>query len=115
MVVAGSWSEEYLDDVHLVLKTFVTRGFLHIPQMPKTPRLRRALRRVAELSDKLLLERQLRRRGRATNAIDDMLELHRADPDVPPGVRPADHRPVSAVRRPGDRHQRRRPPCSTPC
>ena len=80
MVVAGSWSEEYLDDVHVVLKKYVTRGFLHIPHLPKTPRLRRALRRVAELSDRLLLERQLRHRGRTANAIDDMLELHRADP-----------------------------------
>ena len=80
VVVAGSSAEEYIDDVRVVLKKLVTRGFLRIPQLPKTPRLRRALRRVAELSDKLLLEHQLRHGGRRANAIDDMLELHRADP-----------------------------------
>ena len=80
VVVAGSSAEEYIDDVRVVLKKLVTRGFLRIPQLPKTPRLRRALRRVAELSDKLLLEHQLRHGERRANAIDDMLELHRADP-----------------------------------
>jgi len=51
----------------------VTGGFLRSPVLPKTRRLRRALRRVAELSDKLLLEHQLRRRGRTADAVDDML------------------------------------------
>ncbi len=80
VVVAGSSAEEYIDDVRVVLKKLVTRGFLRIPRLPKTPRLRRALRRVAELSDKLLLEHQLRPGRRRADAIDDMLELHRADP-----------------------------------
>ena len=83
-VVAQSSTREYIDDVRLVLKEAVTRGFLHTPRLPKTPRLRRALRRAAELSDKWLTRHQLRQRARKANAIDDMLELHRADPTFLP-------------------------------
>ena len=79
-IVAQSSTREYIDDVRLVLKDAVTRGFLHAPRLPKTPRLRNALRRAGELSDKWLTRHQLRRRGRKANAIDDILELHRADP-----------------------------------
>jgi hypothetical protein len=79
-IVAQSSTQEYRDDVRLVLKAAVTRGFLHAPRLPKTPRLRRALRRAEELSDKWLTKHQLRQRGRKANAIDDILELHRADP-----------------------------------
>ena len=79
-IVAQSSTREYIDDVRLVLKDAVTRGFLHAPRLPKTPRLRNALRRAGELSDKWLTRHQLRQRGRKANAIDDILELHRADP-----------------------------------
>ena len=83
-IVAQSSTREYVDDVRLVLREAVTRGIMHAPRLPKTPRLRRALRRSAELADKWLVEHQLRRRGRKPNAIDDILELHRADPTFLP-------------------------------
>ena len=51
-IVAQSSTGEYIDDVRLVLRKAVTRGFLHTPRLPRTPRLRRALRRAAELSDR---------------------------------------------------------------
>ena len=79
-IVAQSSTGDYMDDVRLVLREAVTRGFLHTPRLPKTPRLRRALRRAAELSDRWLTKHQMRQRPRKANAIDDMLALHRADP-----------------------------------
>ena len=62
----------------------MTRGFLHTPRLPRTPRLRRALRRAAELSDRWLTSHQLHQRARRADAIDDMLALHRADPTFLP-------------------------------
>ena len=79
-IVAQSSTGEYIDDVRLVLREAVTRGFLHTPRLPRTPRRRRALRRAAELSDRWLTKHQLRQRARKANAIDDILALHRADP-----------------------------------
>ena len=83
-IVARSSTGDYIDDVRLVLKEAVTRGFLHTPRWPKTPRLRRALRRAAELSDRWLTRHQLQQRARKANAIDHMLALHRADPTFLP-------------------------------
>ncbi|MCY3844715.1 MAG: cytochrome P450 [Acidobacteria bacterium] len=83
-IVAQSSTGEYIDDVRLVLKEAVTRGFLHTPRWPKTPRLRRALGRAAELSDRWLTRHQLQQRARKANAIDDILALHRADPTFLP-------------------------------
>ena len=79
-IVAQSSTGDYMDDVRLVLREAVTRGFLHTPRLPKTPRLRRALRRAAELSDRWLTKHQMRQRPHKANAIDDMLALHRTDP-----------------------------------
>ncbi len=79
-IVAQSSTGEYIDDVRLVLREAVTRGFLHTPRFPKTRRLRRALRRATELSDRWLTKHQLQQRAPKTNAIDDILALHRADP-----------------------------------
>ena len=70
--------------MRLVLKEAVTRGILHLPRLPRTPRLRRAVRRAAELSEKWLRRHQLQQRGRRSNAIDSILELHRADPTFLP-------------------------------
>ena len=39
-IVAQSSTGEYIDDVRLVLREAVTRGFLHAPRLPRTPRLR---------------------------------------------------------------------------
>ena len=83
-IVAQSSTGEYIDDVRLVLREAVTRGFLHTPRLPRTPRLRRALRRAAELSDRWLTRHQLKQRARKPNAIDHMLALHRADPTFLP-------------------------------
>ena len=83
-IVAQSSTGEYIDDVRLVLRQAVTRGFLHVPRLPRTPRLRRALRRAAELSDRWLTRHQLQQRARRANAIDHMLALHRADPTFLP-------------------------------
>ena len=83
-VVARSSTHEYIDDVRLVLKEAVTRGFLHTPRLPRTPRLRRALRRAAELADRWLTGHQLQQHARSPDAIDDMLALHRADPTFLP-------------------------------
>ncbi len=79
-IVAQSSTGEYIDDVRLVLREAVTRGFLHTPRFPKTRRLRRALRRAAQLSDRWLTKHQLQQRAPKANAIDDILALHRADP-----------------------------------
>ena len=46
-IVAQSSTREYTDDVRVVLRDAVTRGFLPTPRLPKTPRLRRALREYA--------------------------------------------------------------------
>ena len=43
-IVAQSSTQEYRDDVRLVLKAAVTRGFLHAPRLPKTPSTPKALR-----------------------------------------------------------------------
>ena len=83
-IVAQSSTGEYIDDVRMVLREAVTRGFLHTPRVPKTPRLRRALRRAAELSDRWLTKHQLQQHARKANAIDDILALHRADPTFLP-------------------------------
>ncbi len=83
-IVAGASTGEYVADVRLVLKEAVTRGILHLPRLPRTPRLRRAVRRAAELSEKWLRRHQLQQRGRKSNAIDNILELHRADPTFLP-------------------------------
>ena len=83
-IVAQSSTGAYIDDVRLVLREAVTRGFLHLPRLPRTPRQRRALRRAAELSDRWLTQHQLQQRARKANAIDDMLALHRADPTFLP-------------------------------
>ena len=83
-IVAGASTGEYVADVRRVLKEAVTRGILHLPRLPRTPRLRRAVRRAAELSEKWLREHQLEQRGRKANAIDNILELHRADPTFLP-------------------------------
>ena len=83
-IVAGASTGEYVADVRRVLKEAVTRGILHLPRLPRTPRLRRAVRRAAELSDTWLRRHQLQQRGRESNAIDNILELHRADPTFLP-------------------------------
>ena len=77
---AGTSTDEYIDDVLVLLRKMMRRGVFGIPALPRGPRLRRASRRVAELSDKLLMDHQLQQHGRKADVIDDVLELHRADP-----------------------------------
>ncbi len=79
-LAVGVSTDEYIDDVLIVLRSTVGRGLFRIPALPATPRFRRASRRVAELSDNLLMSHQLQQRGRKADVLDEVLELHRADP-----------------------------------
>ena len=77
---ASTSTDEYIDDVLVLLRKMMRRGVFGTPALPQSPRLRRATRRVAELSNKLLMDHQLRQRRRTTDVIDDVLDLHHADP-----------------------------------
>ena len=83
-IVAQSSTGEYIDDVRMVLREAVTRGFLHTPRVPRRRGCgaRCAVRRNCRTG--WLTKHQLQQHARKANAIDDILALHRADPTFLP-------------------------------
>ena len=84
-LLAGTAPREYLDDVIFYFsRLMLLRVILPVPLPLRTPRFRRARRRVLELCLKVLRDRQLGRRNGPRDAIDDLLSLHRNDPAFMP-------------------------------
>lgn len=87
MTITGVSALEYLDDlivfVETLLKTQITHH--HPKLMMNRPRVKRARKRVNELYLKVLAAHEPeKRRNKSPDMIDDLLELHRVDPQFLP-------------------------------
>ena len=87
VVAAATSPQEYLDDLIVFVEAMLLTHILH--QRPKLylrlPRIRRARERVDRLyTDVLAAHAPEKRAGKAPDLIDDLLELHRSDPDFFP-------------------------------
>ena len=83
LLLTGVSAREYLDDLIVFLEALLaTRVTHHRPKlMLKWPRVQRARKRLHELYRKVIAAHQPENRGRnSPDAIDDLLELHRTDP-----------------------------------
>ena len=82
ILMTGVSPRDYLDDFAIFSNALLTArstGWLI-----KTPRYRRARRRVEELYEKILAEHEGPQHNRRPDLIDDMFALHRADPILLP-------------------------------
>ena len=87
VISAGTSSLDYLEDTiafgEMMLAVYVTKR--HPRFMSRTPRIKRALRRMEELFEKALASHEPElRTGDRRDIVDDLLELHRSAPDFMP-------------------------------
>lgn len=83
VIITGVSSREYIDDLIVFVETLLaTRLTHHYPKlMMNRPRVKRARKRVHELYLKVLAAHEpAKRRNKRPDMIDDLLELHRTDP-----------------------------------
>ena len=84
-LLTGMLPREYFDDINLYFgRLMMMRVILPVPVPFRTPRYRRARRRVLELCEKVLLDHQLSRRKGTPDLVDDLLALHRNDSSFMP-------------------------------
>ena len=80
-IAASSVAPEYTDDVILVFKKLVLAHVAKAAPMPwRRGRFKRSLNRVRQLARIVLAEHQMHRRRGADDLVDDLIQLHRADP-----------------------------------
>ena len=81
---AGTLPGECLDDMVYLVDEILHDGFT--PHMRNKVRFGKSRRRVEEFAGKLIASHQLHRRKREPDLVDDLIDLHRADPGFLAGV-----------------------------
>ena len=87
VLIAGTSSREYVDDLIIFFEQLMAQSVVpHVYKMATyRPRVKRARKRVEELVRKVVAEHAPENRGdRASDFIDDLLELNRTDPQYLP-------------------------------
>ena len=82
----GTWADEYLDDLSTYLDRVITITMMRRPVFTmRTPRMRRVRARLEALCEEVLEAHEPgRREGKEPDFIDQLLALHRADPQFLP-------------------------------